>query len=288
MYKCGIDIGGTNIKFGIFNESDELVESFSIKTSKVKEEIVNDIINTVKSKYDIKDILGYTIAIPGVVRHSRVIYAPNTNIVGLNFTELLSNAFDNDVIIIENDANLAALAESRISKIDNLVLITLGTGVGGGIILDGNLFNYNGFAGEIGHIKVDITKNARKCGCGKYGCVEAYASAIGIVKDYNQLKGTNITSKELFEYAEAGDKDAIDSIDDALRKLAATIADITAILSIKDIRLSGGMSKAGNYLLDRIRKFYKEYSLENNEDVKIEFAQLGSEAGIYAAKYLIK
>lgn len=286
MIKCGIDIGGTNISFGFFNEENDLVLQKSIKTSKDINEIIPSIIDVINLSYNLNEIIGYSIAIPGVVKDDIVIYAPNTNILGLNFYKELSTALNNKNIIIDNDANLAALAESRKSNISNLVLITLGTGVGGGIVIDNKLYNYNGFAGEIGHIKVDLNKNARACGCGRRGCAEAYCSARGFVYDYNINHNSSINSKELFILARKKDEDAIKAINFCARKLAILISNITCTLAIKDIRIAGGLSNAGNSLISRVRKYYKDYAIPSLNDVRINVASLGSEAGIYAVKYL--
>ena len=209
-----------------------------------------------------------------------VIYSPNTNILGINFYDLLSKEFNNKNIIIDNDANMAALAESRLSGLKDLVVITLGTGVGGGIIIDGNVYNKNGFAGEVGHIKVDYGHNPRKCGCGKYGCCEAYSSARNIVTNYNNKFKTNIKAHELFALPNAEEY-----VFDGLSKLARMLSDLTAILSIKNIRFTGGMSNMDKKYYDIVKREYLKYSLI--DDVDISQCELGSEAGIYAAKYII-
>lgn len=279
MIKCGIDVGGTNIKIGFFDESNNLIKDISIKTSKIKEEIVKDIINTVKANVNVKEVIGYTLALPAVLKDGVVIYSPNTNILGINFYDLLSKEFNNKNIIIDNDANMAALAESRLSGLKDLIVITLGTGVGGGIIIDGKIYNKNGFAGEVGHIKVDYGHNPRKCGCGKYGCCEAYSSAKNIVLDYNNKFNKNITAKELLELP-----NALEYTYDAFDKLARMLADLTTVLSIKNIRFTGGMSNMDQKYYELIKELYKKYSLI--DDINISQAMLGSEAGIYAAKYI--
>ncbi|MGM9971987.1 MAG: ROK family protein [Anaeroplasmataceae bacterium] len=286
MIKCGIDIGGTNIKFGFFDEDNNLILFKKIKTSKNIDEIIPSIITTITRSYKPSDIIGYTVAIPGVIKDDIVIYAPNTNIVGLNIYKELSTELSNNNIIVENDANLAALAESRYTNTKDLVLITLGTGMGGGIVIDNKLYNNNGFAGEIGHIKVDFKMDARVCGCGKKGCAEAYCSAKNIVLDYNKKHNTNINSYELFKLAHKNDYDAISAINYASRKLAIAISNICATLAIKDIRIAGGLSNGKDDLLKRVRRYFLEYALPNLSDTKITVASLGSEAGIYACKYL--
>ncbi len=286
MYKCGIDIGGTNIKFGVF-ENEKKVSFFKIKTPNEKNEIVPAIANEIKSRFKLSDILGYSIAIPGVLKDGVVVYAPNTNIVGLHLMEEFKNSLENNNIIIENDANLQALAEARNSKVNDLILLTIGTGLGGGIIIDGNVHNKNGYAGEIGHIKVHFGNNTRKCTCGKLGCSEAYVSCSAIVKEYNDIKGTSINSKELFDLAKQGDKLAFKCINDCAKYTAITIADIVAVLGIKTVRIAGGLSNAGEFFLRRVRAHYPKYSVKNMEDISISRASLKYEAGVYAALYVI-
>ena len=286
MLKCGIDIGGTNIKIGFF-ENDKKVDSIVFKTPKEHDRIISTIVDVIKRKYNPKNILGYTVAIPGVVLNDVVVFAPNTDIFGLNFKEELGRQLNNQNIIVENDANLQAMAEARATKLYDLILISIGTGLGGGIIIDGKLLNKNGFAGEIGHIKVHFGANSRMCGCGKLGCSEAYVSCKAIVKEYNEVNHTSINSKELFDLASAKDKLAIKCINDCARYLAITIATVVATTGIKEVHIAGGLSNAGEVFLRRVRYFYPKYCVRNMEDVKIKQAYLQYEAGTHAAKYLI-
>ena len=282
--KCGIDIGGTNIKFGIFNK-DRKPYLFKIKTP--KENIVESIVEALKSKVDITMIEGYTVAIPGVMENGVVIYAPNTNIVGVRLKEELERELGNTNLIVDNDANIQALAESKVSGLENMLLLTIGTGLGGGIILNNKLHNHNGFAGEVGHIKVYFGPTARKCGCGKYGCAEAYVSTKNIVKEYNEVYNANINAKELFDLAINNDTVALKSVNECARLLAVTISNIVCVLGIKNVRITGGMSNAGEFFLEKVRYYYKRFALPNMEDVKIEIAELKDNAGVFAAKYLI-
>lgn len=286
MLKCGIDIGGTNIKIDFF-EDDKKVDSIVFKTPKEHDRIISTIVDVIKRKYNPKNILGYTVAIPGVVLNDVVVFAPNTDIFGLNFKEELGRQLNNQNIIVENDANLQAMAEARATKLYDLILISIGTGLGGGIIIDGKLLNKNGFAGEIGHIKVHFGANSRMCGCGKLGCSEAYVSCKAIVKEYNEVNHTSINSKELFDLARAKDKLAIKCINDCARYLAITIATVVATTGIKEVHIAGGLSNAGEVFLRRVRYFYPKYCVRNMEDVKIKQAYLQYEAGTHAAKYLI-
>lgn len=286
MLKCGIDIGGTNIKIGFF-DGDNKIKTLVFKTPKIQKDIVPSIVSQIKKEYSLETILGYTVAVPGVINNDVVVFAPNTDIVGLNIKKELGKLLLNDNIIVENDANLQAMAESSATNIKDLVLISIGTGLGGGIIIDGKLLNKNGFAGELGHIKVHFGKNSRVCGCGKLGCSEAYVSCKAIVKEYNEHCHTNINSKQLFDRAKNEDKLAIKCIKDCARYLAITIATVVATTGIKEIHIAGGLSNAGDAFLDRVRYYYPKYCVRNMEDVSITQAALQYEAGIYAAKYLL-
>lgn len=286
MIKCGIDIGGTNIKFGFF-ENDIKLKFFRIKTPKCKSDILLSIKKAIIKNYNLNEIIGYSVAIPGVIKNGVVIYAPNTDIVGIELEKELKSMLENDNIIIDNDANIQALAEARYTNTENLLLLTLGTGFGGGIIINGKLWNHNGFAGEVGHIKVHFGSKSRKCGCGKYGCVESYVSCRAIVKEYNDTTGKSVNSKQLFDLAREKDELARKCIRDCARYLAIAIADLVCTLGIKDVRIAGGLGNAGDVFLRQVRYYYPMYCLPNMEDIKIEKAKLAYEAGVHAVKYLV-
>jgi glucokinase len=286
MIKCGIDIGGTNIKFGFFNDK-KLFFSFNIKTPTEKDKVLPEIIKAVKEKKNSNLIEKFVVCIPGVIKDNIVIYAPNTNIVGLNIYDSLSKAFNVSDILIENDANLAALAEARATNTKDLVMITLGTGLGAGIIIDGKLYNKHGFAGEVGHIKVEFGPYARHCGCGRYGCVEAYCSAKNMVIEYNKKHKTELNSKELFDLYQENDPDAVKNVEHFSRYLGVLIANINTILAINEFRIGGGLSLASDLFLDKVIKYYKMNTFDGLKDVcNIKKAFLDNHAGIYAAMYL--
>ncbi len=286
MIKCGIDLGGTNIKFGFFKDSNLILET-SIKTPKESFEIIDSIINVVKYNYDLKEIEKYTVCIPGVIDNNIVVLAPNTNIKGLNLYELLSHGLENKNILIENDANLAALAEARSTNTKDLVLITLGTGVGGGIVIDNALYNKNGFAGEIGHMKVEFGTFARRCGCGSFGCAECYCSAKNMPREYNALKHTKLNSKQLFDLYEKGDSVAVRNVEHFARYLGILIANINQVLAVNEFRIGGGLSHATNLFIDKVYKYYKMNVIPNlKETCRIKKANLNSSAGVYAVLYV--
>ncbi len=285
MIKCGIDIGGTNIKVGFFNES-ELFYSFQFKTPKKREDVLPTLVREIKSKKNSNLIEKYVVCIPGVVKDNVVIFAPNLNIEGINLFDELSKAFNTENIMIENDANLAALAESKASNTKNLCMITLGTGVGAGIIIDGKIFNLNGFAGEIGHLKVEFGPKARRCGCGRYGCAEAYVSAKNMPLEYNRIHHTRYNSKELLDLYLEGDKDAAKCVEHFARYLGILISNTNQVLAVNDFRIGGGLSLATDLFLDKVIKYYKLNSVDGLKDCKISKAVLENKAGIYAAMYL--
>ena len=285
MIKCGIDIGGTGVKFGIF-DNEKLIKDFSIKTPKIKEEFTKLVAQAIKENYDYKKIEKYVIAIPGAVKNDTVIHAPNTNIVGINLKKDLSLLLENQNFIIENDANLAALAEARFTKTKNLLLLTLGTRIGGGIIIDDKIYSMNGFGGEVGHMKIDFSPNARLCGCGKRGCAETYGSAGGLVKSYNERHNTNFSAKELVDLARAGDKEALDELNLYGKRLGLLVANITQVLDIDDIRFAGGVSLAFDLFKDSLIKAYKENVITPVENYSISQAKLKNSAGIFSAAYL--
>jgi glucokinase len=264
-----------------------LFYEFFIKTPKEKELIVPSICEAIKSKKNSNLIKKYAICIPGEILNNVVVFAPNTNIVGLNLYDELSKGLNCKDIVIENDANLAALAEARATNTKDLVLITLGTGLGGGIVIDGSLYNKNAFAGEIGHIKVEFGPHARHCTCGRYGCVEAYCSAKNMPQEYNYKHKTELNSKQIFDLYQKGDKDAIKCVEHFSRYLGILIADINQVLCINNFRIGGGLSHASEFFLDKVMHYYQMNAIPSLKDCcKIEQATLSNKAGIYAAIYI--
>ena len=286
MIKCGIDIGGTNVKFGFFNDQ-KLFYEFHIKTPTDKNSFAFEIAKAIKEKKNSELITHYVICVPGVIKDNVVIHAPNCNIVGLNlFTEFERELKCSD-LLIENDANLAALAEARATNTKDLCLITLGTGVGGGIVIDDKLYSKNGFAGEIGHVKIEYGPHARHCTCGRYGCAETYCSAKMMPLEYNIKHHTNLNSKELFDLYQENDPDAVKNVEHFSRYLGVLIANLNTILAINEFRIGGGLSLASDLFLDKVIKYYKMNTFDGLKDVcNIKKAFLDNHAGIYAAMYL--
>ncbi len=201
----------------------------------------------------------------------------------------------------DNDANVAALGEmwqggAKGSK--DVIMVTLGTGVGGGIIVDGKIVaGYNGAGGEIGHITVN-NDEIEPCNCGQYGCLEQYTSATGIVRmakrklaktqDETSLrKYENITAKDIFDEAKAGDAVALLLVDEVGEILGSTLSNIACVVNPEVIVIGGGVSKAGQILIDTIKKHYQETSFKACRDTRFELASLGNDAGIYGSMNLI-
>lgn len=312
-YIIGIDIGGTTIKLGIISSNGELFHKWSIPTNTENQGsfIINDIwesiVIKIKSENIIKeDINGIGVGIPGYIdTDSGIVYeAINIGWKNINIKQELKK-ISGLPVHIENDANIAVLGENwqgAGNQAKHVIAVTLGTGVGGGIITNGEILNgRNGMAGELGHILIE--EDGAHCNCGNRGCLETIASATGIVRQaiikikenpnsllaniYNEDQV--ITSKAVFELAEQGNQEAVDIIAYTSYVLAQTFANLGVILNPEKILIGGGVSKAGQPLLDRITDTFKEIALPNVvRACEIKLAQLGNDAGIIGAAYLVK
>ncbi|WP_099361205.1 ROK family glucokinase [Fredinandcohnia onubensis] len=303
----GIDIGGTNIKLGLLNVKGDILNRWEIPTVRGKEikHIWESVLSKV-SKNDIENnILGIGVGAPGFVDGDSGIVFEAVNLGWKNFElgKLLSTKFSLPVVV-ENDANLAALGEywkGAGDRVENLIFITLGTGVGSGIIANGSILNgENGTAGEIGHIIVD--PNGYPCNCGRVGCLDTISSATGIVRQakekvkenpscslahYLNTRGS-IDAKDIFTQARNGDPDCIDILEYTAEMLGKALANAAAIINPSKIIIGGGVSQAGEQLLNLTKKYFIQYSLGRiGEVTNIEIAKLGNNAGIIGAAYLV-
>ena len=306
-YAFGIDLGGTTCKIGLF-EGETLVEKWEIPTDKRNngENILLDISNSVHSKMEERhiaeaDVTGLGIGVPGPVTDDGVVH----HCVNLGWGEV-NIAKDLETISgfpvqVGNDANVAALGESWMGggkEYDSVVVVTLGTGIGGGIIIhDRMIAGAHGAGGEIGHIVVDSHEEAQ-CNCGLHGCIEQYASATGIVrmakrylareKGDSVLRGIEeISAKTVFDAAREGDALATKVVEDICEKLGTTLAKIAAVVDPEAFLLGGGVSRAGQILLDTVEKYYKEAAFHACRDTKIALATLGNDAGMYGAAKMV-
>lgn len=309
----GIDLGGTTVKFGILSEKGEIQQKWSIETN-INDEgthIVPDIIESIRHRMDLyhmtkEDFIGIGMGTPGAVDivNGTVIGAYNLNWKTLQpIREQIEGALDIP-FVLDNDANVAALGERWMGAGDNntdVTFITLGTGVGGGIIAEGHLLHgAAGAAGEIGHITVD--PDGFQCTCGKKGCLETVASATGVVRvartlseEYagdSQLKwmiddGQEISSKLVFDLAKEGDAFADMVVEKVCFYLGLACSHIGNMLNPSNIVIGGGVSAAGDFLLERIQKYFNEYTFKQVTDsTSVKLAILGNDAGIIGAASL--
>ena len=296
----GVDVGGTNIKLGKFNlESNDLnncvIEKYMVKTE-VDENpnvLVDQIYNEIMSHLGDDELIGLGVGIPGPVVNGTVLGAQNIKWEVVNLEELLKNKFPNILIKILNDANAATLGEWYYGynhKKSNAILITLGTGVGGGIILNGHLIEgATGSAGEIGHIKI-FPFNGRPCSCGLVGCLEQYASATGIVKTARGLMKNKMTTlskikflnaKVIFDEAKAGDEVAKEVAERTAYYLSVGLASICNTINPDVVIIGGGVSKAGEYFLKKVRAYFEDLAFFSVKNTEIVLATLLNDAGIY-------
>lgn len=291
----GIDIGGTTIKCGVFDGDAELVikEEIPTRTQENGRYILADIaqyINKIieKNALQVSDILGIGIGIPGAIRNDGAV----NKCVNLGWGEVyvadeLSAMINvsKDCIHIANDANVAALGEffkGSGKGYHSIMMLTIGTGIGGGFILDGHIVNgFHGAAAEIGHLPV-VEGLDYACSCGNTGCLEQVASASGIAR----LAGTN-NAKEAFDKAIAGDKAMNAVIENVSKYLAKGMACIAGVVDPECFIIGGGVSAAGEYFLEKIRKYYQMFAFHASKDTTIIKALLENDAGIYGAAKLV-
>lgn len=307
-YILGVDIGGTTIKLGLFKTEGILLEKWEIETRKEDQGkyILKDIVETLENKLNEKNIskdsvLGIGIGVPGPVKaDGTVLRCVNIGWEVFNIVEVVSKLIKLP-IKAGNDANVAALGEiwqGGGKGYKDAVMVTLGTGVGGGIVIDGKIISgSNGAGGEIGHIKVSDNET-ENCGCGNKGCLEQYASATGIVNLANKaLRITkiesklkefeNLSAKDIFDSAEAGDELALTLVDDFSNNLGKALANISCVIDPEIFVIGGGVSKNGDILIDNIFKHFKENAFHASRNTKFKLAKLGNDAGIYGAAKLI-
>lgn len=307
-YLYGIDIGGTTVKMGLFQEDGILKEKWEIKTRTEEngKYILGDIADSVKenmkqNEISTENLSGIGVGVPGaVLNFSKVNECVNLGWGSVDVAAQLSDAIGCPVRAT-NDANAAALGEiwmGAASDCKSAVMITLGTGVGGGIIVDGKIIDgSHGYGGEIGHMTVD-PEDDRVCNCGKTGCLELYASATGIVyetkkalaqteKESSLRSMDTITAKDIFDAAKDGDKFAKDQVKALGQKLALASGNIALMVDPEVFVIGGGVSKAGQILLDAVEEYYKKYTFGKAQESKFVLATLGNDAGIYGAASLM-
>lgn len=305
MYKFGVDVGGTTVKIGLFSGDGKLEEKYEIATDKsdqgahIIEHIAAKLDEIIAEKsYGILDCMGVGIGLPGPVGRGMILGCVNLGWGIFSIVEEFSKAFHNVPVYAGNDANTAALGEYVAGAgkgMKNMMMVTLGTGVGGGIIIDGRILEgANGGAGEIGHIPVN-PQEQDICGCGKKGCLEQYASATGIVRVAEKLRKENgntalpagCTAKQVFDYAKEGDELAMQAVEELGRYLGLALASCACVLNPEGIVIGGGVSRAGKILLDVTEKNFQTYVFKPCRNVKFCLAELGNDAGIYGAAAMV-
>ena len=307
-YCFGVDVGGTTVKLGLFNTNGDLMEKWEIPT--VTEDdgkaILPDCAKSILKKMneremDRTEVVGVGIGAPGPIDSEGTLYgAVNLGWGTMSLKKELQTLL-NMPVEAGNDANVAALGEAwqgGAKGYEDVVVVTLGTGVGGGIIINGKMVaGATGAAGEIGHMHVNDDET-EPCNCGNCGCLEEYVSATGIVRmakrklaktqDETSLrKYENITAKDIFDEAKAGDAVALLLVDEVGEILGSTLSNIACVVNPEVIVIGGGVSKAGQILIDTIKKHYQETSFKACRDTRFELASLGNDAGICGAAKLV-
>jgi len=315
MYYIGVDVGGTGIKAGVVTEKGKIIKSCAIATKQQSHytELIKDmadlIIKTVKeAKVSMDDVKSIGIGFPSSVddKNGVVVYTANINLNNAPVVEELQK-YINKPVYIGNDANCAALGEYfalNDSSIENFVAVTLGTGVGGGIIINKKLYTgSNGSAGEIGHIR--LIMDGEKCSCGRDGCWECYASATALIRDSKraaeknpksllakniEANGGRSNGKLVFDTAKEGDETAKKVIDNYIKYISEGLIDMINTFQPSVIAIGGGISRQGDNLLNPIKEYIKgkTYGASYITPCEITVARLGNDAGIVGAAFLGK
>lgn len=311
QYVFGADIGGTTVKLGCFTVEGELLDKWEITTRKEENGrfILPDVADSIQAKIterslDRETIAGVGIGVPGPVKEDGTV----SGCVNLGWGEVNVEAEVEKLlelpVKVGNDANMASLGEmwqGGGKGFQSIVMVTLGTGVGGGIIINGKMVSgTNGAGGEIGHICVDDSET-ETCGCGNQGCLEQYCSATGIVRMAGkELENTdtpsslreleNVTARDVFDAAKQGDTLALALVEKHGKILGKALAGIACVCDPEAFVIGGGVSRAGDILLNTIAKYYRKHAFHACKNTDFTLASLGNDAGIYgcAAAILTK
>ena len=292
-YGFGIDLGGTTVKIAYFDATGNMLDKWEIPT--VTEgsgaQILPDIAASIRQYIDGNqivetEILGLGIGVPGPVDSKGVVNkCVNLGWGVFNIAEELTR-LTGFPVKAGNDANVAALGEfwkGGGQGCENMVFATLGTGVGGGIVIEGKLLHgTHGSGAEIGHMVLNKNETA-VCGCGKRGCVEQYCSATGIVRLAGLHGMENVTCKDIFDAGKAGDKVALEVLDEYYEYLGEFLGTLCSVIDPEIVVLGGGVSKAGEVLLEGVEPRFHKYVFHAASQVKFSLASLGNDAGAYGA-----
>ncbi len=307
-YVFGVDVGGTTVKLGLFDINGNVLDKWEIptRTEDGGKNILPDIAADIKTKMVQKniakdDVAGVGVGVPGPVDGNGVVHkAVNLGWGQFNLKDELTGLLDGMRVEGGNDANVAALGEmwkGGGQGHKNLVAVTLGTGVGGGVIINGEIMTgATGAGGEIGHIHVEDHETER-CGCGNYGCLEEYASATGIVRLANRalqssdkdsiLRTGEVSAKTVFDAVKAGDELAIEIAEKFGDYLGKGLGIIAGVINPEIFVIGGGVSKAGEVLFDYIKPAFEATVFHGCRDTIFALATLGNDAGIYGAAKMV-
>lgn len=294
--RIGIDIGGSSLKFGVVSR-DRIIEKISLKINEKskKESIIEELCNNALKLCEKHGIRKISIACAGLISRKGLIeFSPNLKMLNsFDLKNEVQSCFgDNFNVIILNDVNAHAIAEKKFGKareFNDFVLIALGTGVGGGIFIDNKLYlGMHGFAGELGHSKVFLENLERKhklrCECGAYNCLETFSGARYIAKRAEKIFKRRISSEEVYLLAKRGDKRAIEIFEISGRALGMAIANIANSMDITNFIISGGVSRAGKFIILPAKKEFKKHALKGiKEKTKIMLSRFKEDAGIIGA-----
>ena len=308
-YCFGVDVGGTTVKIGLIRTNGEIVEKWEIPsdTSNNGENILADICKSLDEKMEQwnmtpNDIEGVGIGLPGpVLSNGTVLNCVNLGWGTFNVSEKLSQMFHGVPVKADNDANVAALGEDWLGagkEFDSIVMLTLGTGVGGGVVINNRIVQgFNGGAGEIGHITVNEDET-EECGCGRKGCLEQYCSATGVVrlaKRYMETHGeptkmrdmNPLACRDVFNLAKEGDEASIEVVKQMSEYMGKGLGIVASVVNPQAFVIGGGVSKAGQYLIDNIEGYYRDNCFAPCSNAEVRLAELGNDAGIIGAAALV-
>lgn len=308
-YCFGVDVGGTTVKIGLIRTNGEIVEKWEVPTdtSNNGENILADVCASLDEKMEQwsmtpNDIEGVGIGLPGpVLANGTVLNCVNLGWGTFNVAEKMSQMFHGVPVKADNDANVAALGEDWLGAgkgFDSIVMLTLGTGVGGGVVINNRIVQgFNGGAGEVGHITVNEDET-EECGCGRKGCLEQYCSATGVVrlaKRYMESHGEPtkmrehdpLACRDVFNLAKEGEEASIEVVKQMSEYMGKGLGIIASVVNPQAFVIGGGVSKAGQYLIDNIESYYRDNCFGPCSNAEVRLAELGNDAGIIGAAALV-
>lgn len=292
----GIDVGGTTVKVGIV-ENNKIIDKYEITTK--KETLFEDVCLSLKeyiNEHKIENLEGIGFGVPGNVINNYIYNLPNIGIKNVDIVEEVHKYFPGVKVVAQNDANVAALGEMLYhNEYNSACMITLGTGLGAGIVIDGKLLEgKHGAAGELGHMPIADYYNFQ-CGCGLKGCLETVASATGVVRlakyhfnEFDTELSGDFTAKDIFDLARKNDPLCSFVVDRLAYYVAKAIAIMSVNVDVDVCYIGGGVSKAGDILIDAIKKNYEKLAFFAVKSVKIESSTLLNDAGMLGSAGLVK